>query len=256
MNQKIMKIPLREYQVEHGPWIKTGQLYRLKLSQSAALSVALWHTVDHQKTLNTFKNPEQDPCFYTDVDNLTKNFADVPSHMQEHEYTDSLVNIAKVHFSFIEQLSFVSRVERMHFGTIPAEDEVYIDPGSEEIDADTLLRGVGLMARVGNNGSCFLSGNELNESRETAWLRIPIMEVEDIPIKINKDVVGKIPSQEACWITGLNIDSLRRSPKGIVVSAIPIHSSYEGVVNFAKTNEDRSFLPNGSIFRPTFWPFR
>ena len=242
--------------MEHGPWLKTGPQYKRKLSQSAALSVALWHIVDHQKTLNTFKNPEQDPCFYTDVNNLEKTFADVPSHMQEHEYTDSLVNIAKVHFSLIEQLSFVSRVERMHFGTIPAEDEVYIDPESIEIDVDTLLRGVGLIGRVENNGSCFLSGNELNESRETAWLRIPIMEVEDIPIQVNKDVLDKIPSQGVCWVTGLTIDSLRRSPKGIVVSAIPIHSSYEGVVNFAKTNEDRSFLPNGSIFRPTFWPFR
>lgn len=251
-----MNFPLRKYQLKHGSWLKTGQQYKRKLSQSAALSVALWHIVDHQKTLNTFKNPEQDPCFYTDVNNLEKTFADVPSHMQEHEYTDSLVNIAKVHFSLIEQLSFVSRVERMHFGAIPAEDELYIDPESGEIDADTLLRGVGLIGMVDNNESCFLSGNELNESRETAWLRIPIMEVEDIPIQINKDVLDKIPSQGVCWVTGLTIDSLRRSPKGIVVSAIPIHSSYEGVVNFAKTNEDRSFLPNGSIFRPTFWPFR
>jgi len=218
--------------------------------------MALWHLVDHQMTLSSFENPKQKPCLFTEIERFKKLWDKVPPHMQEEEYTDSLVNMAKAHFALIQKLSFVSRVERMHFGVIPAEDEVYIDPESGEIDADTLLRGVGLIGRVENNGSCFLSGNELNEAKETAWLRIPIMEVEDIEIQINKDVVGKIPSQEACWITGLAIGSFRRSPKGIIVTAIPIHSSYEGVVNFAKTNEVRSVLPNGSILRPTFWPFR
>lgn len=218
--------------------------------------MVLWHLVDHQMTVSSFQKPDHTPCLFTEIDKWVKEWEKVPGHMHEEEYTDWLVDTAKLHFGFIEKLSFVTRVGKMHFRFIPAEDEVYIDPESGEIDVDTLLRGVGLIGRVENNGSCFLSGNELNESRETACLRVPIIEVEDIPIQINKDVIDKIPSQEVCWITGLTVDSLRRSPKGIVVSAIPIHSSYEGVMNFAKTNEVRSVLPNGSILRPTFWPFR
>ena len=224
--------------------------------QAATLSLVLWHLVDHQITLTSFRDPKANQCLYSELERVFNFKAETPRHLSSDEYTEWLGDTARLHFKFIEKLSFVSRVERMHFSKKPSKNDVYIEAQKGELDLEALLSGVGLEKRVDDNDSCFLSGEDLHHENEKGWLRIPFFNVPDLPIHYNTSVLQSLPTREKCWITGLDVYTYQRSPKGIVVSAFPVHSSYEGVIAHCNTNTEGDVLPNGSILRPTYWPFR
>ena len=224
--------------------------------QAATLSLVLWHLVDHQITLTSFRDPKAKQCLYSELERVFNFKAETPRHLSSDEYTEWLGDTARLYFKFIEKLSFVSRVERMHFSKKPSKNDVYIEAQKGELNLEALLLGVGLKKRVDDNDSCFLSGEDVLHENEKGWLRIPFFNVPDLPIQYNKSALQSLPTREKCWITGLDVYTYQRSPKGIVVSAFPVHSSYEGVIAHCNTNTEGDVLPNGSILRPTYWPFR
>ena len=244
------------YKSLNGPWLKEGPDYDQKLIQAATLSRTLWFLVDHQITITSYNDPKAKQCLYSELKSGFDSNAKIPRHLSSEEYTKWLGDSARMYFKFIAKLSFVGRVKRMHFSKKPSTNDVYIEAQEGELDVKVLLSGVGLKMRVEDIESCFLSGEDLQHKNEQGWLRIPFFKVPDLPIQYNLSALQSLPTMEKCWITGLDVYTYQRSPKGIVVSAFPVHSSYEGVIAHCNTNTEGDALPNGSILRPTYWPFR
>jgi hypothetical protein len=251
-----MAHPLREHQSLNGPWLKKGLEYDQKLMQAATLSRTLWYLVDHQITITSYNDPKAKQCLYSELESGFDSHSETPSHMRSEDYIKWLSDSARMYFKFIAKLSFVGRVKRMHFSKKPSKNDVYIEAQKGELNLEALLSGVGLKKRVDDNDSCFLSGEDLHHENEKGWLRIPFFNVPDLPIQYNTSALQSLPTTEKCWITNLDVFTYQRSPNGIVLSAFPVHSSYEGVIAHCNTNTEGDVLPNGSILRPTYWPFR